>query len=125
MSSLSFFCVKYTATHEIYPYCNTLSLRDALPISAANFIYPRSLGAETEAAITKACMDGGTTFHGLGIMPGFFAESLPLLMSKLARRVDCVIARSEEHTSELQSLMRISYAVFCLQKQKHKQTTHQ
>src|SRR3546814_1891176 len=28
------------------------------------------------------------------------------------------IARSEEHTSELQSLMRISYAVFCLQKKK-------
>src|SRR3546814_202748 len=31
------------------------------------------------------------------------------------------MARSEEHTSELQSLMRISYAVFCLKKQK---TTH-
>src|SRR3546814_4968425 len=31
--------------------------------------------------------------------------------------------RSEEHTSELQSLMRISYAVFCLKKKK-KQTTH-
>src|SRR3546814_6019445 len=29
------------------------------------------------------------------------------------------IARSEEHTSELQSLMRISYAVFCLKKQNH------
>src|SRR3546814_9054708 len=28
--------------------------------------------------------------------------------------------RSEEHTSELQSLMRISYAVFCLNKKKHK-----
>src|SRR3546814_8042373 len=28
--------------------------------------------------------------------------------------------RSEEHTSELQSLMRISYAVFCLKKNKHK-----
>src|SRR3546814_4219068 len=28
--------------------------------------------------------------------------------------------RSEEHTSELQSLMRLSYAVFCLQKKKHK-----
>src|SRR3546814_9688745 len=27
--------------------------------------------------------------------------------------------RSEEHTSELQSLMRISYAVFCLEKKKH------
>src|SRR3546814_3446840 len=31
--------------------------------------------------------------------------------------------RSEEHTSELQSLMRISYAVFCLKKKKH-QNTH-
>src|SRR3546814_1638960 len=29
--------------------------------------------------------------------------------------------RSEEHTSELQSLMRISYAVFCLKKKKHEQ----
>src|SRR3546814_9049872 len=30
-----------------------------------------------------------------------------------------IAARSEEHTSELQSLMRISYAVFCLKKKKH------
>src|SRR3546814_5115527 len=29
-------------------------------------------------------------------------------------------SRSEEHTSELQSLMRISYAVFCLKKKQHK-----
>src|SRR3546814_7379694 len=35
---------------------------------------------------------------------------------------DCDVVdtgRSEEHTSELQSLMRISYAVFCLKKKKH------
>src|SRR3546814_2211822 len=32
--------------------------------------------------------------------------------------------RSEEHTSELQSLMRISYAVFCLKKKKHKTKIH-
>src|SRR3546814_5467513 len=31
-----------------------------------------------------------------------------------------LLARSEEHTSELQSLMRISYAVFCLKKKKKK-----
>src|SRR3546814_3098776 len=35
----------------------------------------------------------------------------------LAHFVDA--ARSEEHTSELQSLMRITYAVFCLKKKKH------
>src|SRR3546814_4396589 len=33
-------------------------------------------------------------------------------------------ARSEEHTSELQSLMRISYAVFCLKKKKHTNVKH-
>src|SRR3546814_8795662 len=48
-------------------------------------------------------------------------------------RINAVL-RSEEHTSELQSLMRNSYAVFCLKKKKHnttqdqtdnnKQTTH-
>src|SRR3546814_4558469 len=36
-----------------------------------------------------------------------------------ANRFSLVAARSEEHTSELQSLMRISYAVFCLKKKKH------
>src|SRR3546814_3851102 len=34
------------------------------------------------------------------------------------------LARSEEHTSELQSLMRISYAVFCLKKKKKTKTPH-
>src|SRR3546814_10639824 len=33
-------------------------------------------------------------------------------------------SRSEEHTSELQSLMRISYAVFCLKKKKKQEITH-
>src|SRR3546814_9836704 len=37
-------------------------------------------------------------------------------------RAVLVAARSEEHTSELQSLMRISYAVFCLKKKKHIQS---
>src|SRR3546814_10577166 len=35
-----------------------------------------------------------------------------------SRRVEVEHRRSEEHTSELQSLMRISYAVFCLKKKK-------
>src|SRR3546814_4476511 len=36
---------------------------------------------------------------------------------------DAAGARSEEHTSELQSLMRISYAVFCLKKKKNTEKT--
>src|SRR3546814_5178276 len=37
------------------------------------------------------------------------------------RELAAAIGRSEEHTSELQSLMRISYAVFCLKKKKKQQ----
>src|SRR3546814_1648847 len=37
---------------------------------------------------------------------------------------DPALARSEEHTSELQSLMRISYAVFCLKKKKQQEPTN-
>src|SRR3546814_6355880 len=39
------------------------------------------------------------------------------------RRAVFDMERSEEHTSELQSLMRLSYAVFCLKKKKKKNTT--
>src|SRR3546814_8109562 len=50
------------------------------------------------------------------------AEGLMLTRATLpARR----IKRSEEHTSELQSLMRISYAVFCLKKKNKTKTTHE
>src|SRR3546814_3936865 len=38
------------------------------------------------------------------------------LLAKARKRDRVFLARSEEHTSELQSLMRISYAVFCLKK---------
>src|SRR3546814_4425271 len=39
--------------------------------------------------------------------------------------VGAAVGRSEEHTSELQSLMRISYAVFCLKQKKQHTTTTQ
>src|SRR3546814_6269888 len=42
----------------------------------------------------------------------------------VARHRGAFDARSEEHTSELQSLMRISYAVFCLKKKNRKYKTH-
>src|SRR3546814_7997711 len=51
-----------------------------------------------------------------------------LTTSLAAARLRAIKDRSEEHTSELQSLMRISYAVFCLKKKKSIQldpnTTH-
>src|SRR3546814_2959977 len=45
------------------------------------------------------------------------AATSAAMPSHLCRRY--ILSRSEEHTSELQSLMRISYAVFCLKKKKN------
>src|SRR3546814_5648410 len=46
----------------------------------------------------------------------FVASRIPLLPAPIALSVGQDRLRSEVHTSELQSLMRISYAVFCLKK---------
>src|SRR3546814_4781303 len=57
-------------------------------------------------------------------MPGEWTRTLRLFHTGRNPRSSCLSARvpgrSEEHTSELQSLMRISYAVFCLKKNKKK-----
>src|SRR3546814_10282396 len=51
--------------------------------------------------------------------PDRFAERLRgRRIVSIGRRAKYIVMRSEEHTSELQSLMRISYAVFCLKKKK-------
>src|SRR3546814_6213678 len=48
----------------------------------------------------------------------------PRVSWRAAAEFAAAASRSEEHTSELQSLMRISYAVFCLKKKKKTQQTH-
>src|SRR3546814_5393095 len=57
----------------------------------------------------------------LGMATPVMAETLARFLSDALDMARLIAARSEEHTSELQSLMRISYAVFCLKKKK--QTT--
>src|SRR3546814_10560768 len=52
---------------------------------------------------------------------GFFPPALRFRNRARADHAGPVALRSEEHTSELQSLMRISYAVFCLKKKKTEQ----
>src|SRR3546814_8953416 len=65
-----------------------------------------------------------TLFRSMGFSPLPISRSPPMpavrltMMSTSASRM-----RSEEHTSELQSLMRISYAVFCLKKKINRPTT--
>src|SRR3546814_5208599 len=62
------------------------------------------------------------TLEGLG-MALSIADSYAALFDRPT--ADFVFPRSEEHTSELQSLMRISYAVFCLKKKTTNTKSHQ
>src|SRR3546814_4553284 len=56
----------------------------------------------------------------VAVIAGFQGLSPRRRITTLGRGGSDTTARSEEHTSELQSLMRISYAVFCLKKKTHK-----
>src|SRR3546814_4419251 len=59
--------------------------------------------------------------HGVSVVE--VEEAMIRSLRVIAQSVDRK-NRSEEHTSELQSLMRISYAVFCLKKKKKTNHTH-
>src|SRR3546814_2136559 len=79
-------------------------------------------GDELEEALDEATYWAGKLFDqcraaaaALAWLPQSLAGGPVPTLRELARA-----ARSEEHTSELQSLMRISYAVFCLKKKKNK-----
>src|SRR3546814_4531375 len=111
-SSLCMFVLNDTATTDSYTYGHTLSLQDALPIgrcrpSARLSAYATDWGplrrrprpeARPGAGPHKRCGDRPRDRRG---------------------GLETIEWRSEEHTSELQSLMRISYAVFCLKKKKY------
>src|SRR3546814_5341886 len=76
----------------------------------------RAVHAATPAADNAARVDAGIARN-----PDDSANwslAMPILLAGIRRAISA--ERSEEHTSELQSLMRISYAVFCLKKQKYK-----
>src|SRR3546814_8855275 len=70
--------------------------------------------AHAEAAI-------GERKQGVVTLFGRLAARVMAQLPAAIRRCGHNARRSEEHTSELQSLMRISYAVFCLKKKKNKQ----
>src|SRR3546814_5163139 len=90
---MCYFFFNVTATTKIYTYCTTLPQHDALPI------WWRIIGGN------QAFQDG------LYDLPNMH-RPIVFAIKTIGKRRN----RSEEHTSELQPLMRISYSVFCLQK---------
>src|SRR3546814_5992700 len=81
--------------------------------------------AGVEQAIKRGCPYVAiTAAGGARMQEGTLSlMQMPRATVALARLRRAGLPRSEEHTSELQSLMRISYAVFCLKKKKKTKNT--
>src|SRR3546814_1038354 len=92
-----------------------------LPSSASAGMYPggirvRSLSGTIVVGVPKAQAAQGSSSS---------ISSVSSVGGVIIRTIASTDIRSEEHTSELQSLMRISYAVFCLKKKKTTQVLKQ
>src|SRR3546814_5834851 len=85
-------------------------LFSAEPIDAAE--------AQRIGLVNRVTAKGGALAEAKAMID-VYAQRAPLSLAFVKRAVHRGMQRSEEHTSELQSLMRISYAVFCLKKKKY------
>src|SRR3546814_4956072 len=100
-----------TRTDSLFPYTTLFrSPWDQVHVEVGE---PLRLGEEHDVGLLAP----GHGLQGDRCLPQQVSERQRLLCGQLVQRPD-VSERSEEHTSELQSLMRISYAVFCLKKKK-------
>src|SRR3546814_6567070 len=136
--SVFYFFFNDTATTEIDPYTRTLSLPDPLPIFARQADRARPQPLHREGEIRQPRIIGEDLADDAHRPDIKFVENTAIGRGRdipqpaprgergdqpAARRIDIgfiMWMRSEEHTSELQSLLRISYAVFRL---KNKTTT--
>src|SRR3546814_3338313 len=88
------------------------ALRSAAKTTDTTPIWADGPSAQITAALALSHQDPDE----MDLMDTGAPEADAPLADWLALARDCADHRSEEHTSELQSLMRISYAVFCLKK---------
>src|SRR3546814_3607608 len=85
----------------------------------------QQLGAQVRTSLRAFKRDGDVGFPFGQADETRYRHDIQRDGGKASLKIGHERSRSEEHTSELQSLMRISYAVFCLKKKKYKHTkTH-
>src|SRR3546814_3547336 len=72
-------------------------------------------GRHINATRTRKCVVAAALFQ-FAAGPGHEFVDIAMVVGEQHETLHMLWRRSEEHTSELQSLMRISYAVFCLKK---------
>jgi hypothetical protein len=73
-------------------------------VTPVGFVYPTPRSALDFAALRAACAEGGSSFHGTGVHPGFSGDLLPLIFSRVMTRLDQVqvreVADMRQHPSK-------------------------
>src|SRR3546814_4106537 len=92
--------------------------------ASANASSTTSQPDEADKRPRRSARKSGMIVRPSGLL-GLARMTVPPDAFSSSSNVIVVLSRSEEHTSELQSIMRISYAFFCLKKNITKQTQHQ
>src|SRR3546814_5330598 len=94
----------------------------SLPAMAGTLcvLYDTETGTQGTGGADTGTEDDRATACGKGTVAGLVATAIGTNAEASGGRAVALGYRSEEHTSELQSLMRISYAVFCLKKKTNK-----
>src|SRR3546814_6399923 len=105
-----------TRTDTLFPY--TTLFRSIAAFATTTSMRPKASAA---CAIAASTASDEVTSHGSASTASPYCCVRLASSSEGRARQATRIPRSEEHTSELQSLMRISYAVFCLKKKKQRE----
>src|SRR3546814_1325654 len=114
-------CSMYSQIFSTIRYSKEI-VSSSAPTAAVSGIAAIEAAAITPAAVTAviAITSGTGVIATTGALAGTEATAMTAATGGIAATATIAptAGRSEEHTSELQSLMRISYAVFCLKKKK-------
>src|SRR3546814_10124440 len=108
-----------TRTDTLFPY--TTLFRSNLSKYSYNttlFYDKYGLNARLRYTWRSSYVSNDPFFFGLPLINGARGQLNASINYDINDHINVGVERSEEHTSELQSLMRTSYAVFCLQKKK-------
>src|SRR3546814_6580858 len=116
---------RFTRTYTLFPY--TTLFRSSARARGAGMTVVLALIAGAVAAVVLLRTTAAVLAHPSLVRENYRGHSLPTavgaLLAAAVIAVDGGRTRSEEHTSELQSLMRNSYAVFCLKQNNQRQAT--
>ena len=70
--------------------CRFLKAGINVVTSRVDFLEPDRMDAEVRRRTEQACLEGGASLYATGASPGFSSEALPLVLTSMSRRMDCM-----------------------------------